>query len=147
MSAPDGGTLDGGVHRLPLRVYWEDTDAGGIVYHASYIRWMERGRTEFLRALGFDQRALRAAGTRFIVKSMKIDFRRPALFDDSLVIVTQCTNIGGASLGLRQAVMRGDEEMADADVLCVSIDDNDRPARLPRDMRRLVAVEPAGNTS
>jgi len=145
MSAPSG-VLEGALHRLPLRVYWEDTDAGGIVYHASYIRWMERGRTEYLRALGLDQRAMRAAGTRFVVKSLGIEFRRPALFDDSLLICTQCTTLRAASLSLHQRVVRGDEVMAEAEVLCVAIDDDDRPLRLSAAMRERIMLAPEGNT-
>jgi len=129
-----------------LRVYWEDTDAGGIVYHASYIRWMERGRTEYLRALGLDQRAMQASGTRFVVKSMKIDFRRPALFDDSLMICTQCTSMKAASLILQQQVGRKSETMAKAEVLCAAIDDNDRPMRLPVSLRAQIGLAPGGNT-
>ena len=144
--APPTGILDGALHRLPVRVYWEDTDAGGIVYHASYIRWMERGRTEYLRVLGLDQRALRAAGTRFVVRSMNVDFRRPALFDDSLMVGTQCTSLKAASLALHQSVMRGDETMAEAEVLCAAIDDTDRPMRMPRHVRERMVPRPQGNT-
>ena len=143
---PEAGILMDGAHRLPMRVYWEDTDAGGIVYHASYVRWMERGRTEYLRSLGLDQRALQMAGLRFIVKSMKLEFRRPALFDDSLVISTQCTKIGGASLWLDQRVLRDAEGMADAEVLCVAIDDHDRPCRLPSALREKFDMAPSRNT-
>ena len=144
---PDGGVLDEGVHRLALRVYWEDTDAGGIVYHASYIRWMERGRTEFLRALGLDQREMMASGTRFVVNSINIRFRRPALFDDSLMVSTQCTTLRAASLILHQRVMRGAEGMANAEVLCAAIDETDRPMRMPDSCRRRIALAPVGNTS
>jgi len=143
---PDGGTLGGGVHRLALRVYWEDTDAGGIVYHASYIRWMERGRTEFLRALGLDQREMMASGTRFVVNSINIRFHRPALFDDSLMVCTQCTRLRAASLILEQRVMRGVDDMASAEVLCAAIDDTDRPTRLPASLRSRAVVAPAGNS-
>jgi len=146
LPTPVSGVLNGSLHRLPLRVYWEDTDAGGIVYHASYIRWMERGRTEYLRALCLNQRALQAAGTRFVVKSMKVEFRRPALFDDSLLICTQCTSLKAASLTLDQKVMRGTETMAEAEVLCAAIDDDDRPMRMPEDVRRRVVLAPECNT-
>jgi len=144
--SPPAGALDGARHRLPLRVYWEDTDAGGIVYHASYIRWMERGRTEYLRALGLDQRAMRAAGTRFVVKSIAMDFRRPALFDDSLIICTQCTRLRAASLLLLQQVTRGSDIMTTAEVLCAAIDDDDRPMRLPADLRGQIDLAPERNT-
>ncbi len=144
--SPETGILNDGAHYLPMRVYWEDTDAGGIVYHASYIRWMERGRTEFLRALGLDQRALQATGLRFIVKSMKVEFRRPALFDDSLLIRTQCTKIGGASLLLDQRVVRDAEGMVDAEVLCVAIDEADRPLRLSAELRERLEMGLSCNT-
>ncbi len=143
---PDAGTLERHLHRLPLRVYWEDTDAGGIVYHASYIRWMERGRTEYLRALGLNQRTLQVAGTRFVVKSLNVEFRNPALFDDSLLVFTQCTSLKAASLTLDQKVMRGTETMAEAEVLCVAIDENDRPMRMPKDVRAEIVLAPEGNT-
>ena len=145
LSVPSGD-FDGASHRLPLRVYWEDTDAGGIVYHASYIRWMERGRTEYLRAIGLDQRQMRASGTRFVVKSIAIEFRRPALFDDSLMICTQCTRLRAASLFLYQQVVRGKDVMAEAEVLCAAIDDDDRPMRLPASLRECATLAPGGNT-
>lgn len=144
--SPPSGTFDGTLHRLPLRVYWEDTDAGGIVYHASYIRWMERGRTEYLRILRLDQRALLAAGTRFVVKSVKIDFRRPALFDDSLIVCTQCTRLKAASLVLHQQVMRGVGIMAEAEIVCAAIDEENRPMRLPPGVREQIASVPGGNS-
>lgn len=107
---------------------------------------MERGRTEYLRALGLNQRTLMVDGTRFVVKSINIEFRRPALFDDSLMVCTQCTKLKAASLVLDQRVIRGAEVMAEAEVLCATIDENDRPMRMPRNVRVRMALAPGGNT-
>ena len=112
-----GPNLDGeirdGRHVLPIRVYYEDTDFTGVVYHASYLRFMERGRTNYLRLLGVDQRALfeeteqEAPGFAFVVRSMQIEFLKPARMDDVLEIVTEPDDVKGASSSLRQCVMRG----------------------------------------
>ena len=94
----------------PVRVYFEDTDAGGIVYHASYLRFAERARTEWLRALGFGQRGLAERfGCIFAVRRCGLDCRRPARLDDALVVVTRPRSIGGARLALSQEVRRGAE--------------------------------------
>jgi len=94
-------------HRIPIRVYYEDTDFSGLVYHASHLRFMERGRTELLRELGIHQRALlegeAGGGFFFVVRAMNLDFRRPALMDDLLTVETRVEAIGGASLTLAQA--------------------------------------------
>ena len=100
---------------MPVRVYYEDTDFSGIVYHASYLRFMERGRTNYLRLLGADQRALfeqvekEAPGFAFVVRSMSIDFRKPARMDDVLDIVTAPHEVKGASVMLHQRVVRGED--------------------------------------
>ena len=120
---------------LPIRVYWEDTDAGGIVYHASYLRFMERGRTELLRERGLDQHSL-LAGQRlaFTVRRMAIEFRRPARLDDLLTVVTRAVTLGGASITLEQAVPRGAEVLAEARVTVACLIDG-RAARLPPFLR------------
>src|SRR5215470_7145203 len=106
------GEIRGGRHVMSVRVYYEDTDFSGIVYHASYLRFMERGRTNYLRLLGADQRALfeqveqEAPGFAFVVRSMQIDFRRPARMDDVLEIVTTPAEVKGASVVLHQQVNR-----------------------------------------
>ena len=111
-SALDGVIRDGR-HLQPVRVYYEDTDFSGIVYHASYLRFMERGRTNYLRLLGADQRALfeevekEAPGFAFVVRSMTIDFRKPARMDDVLEIATAPLEVKGASVVLHQRVDRG----------------------------------------
>lgn len=125
-------------HTLPVRVYWEDTDASGLVYHTSYIRFMERGRTELLRSLGLDQRPLLegAAGAPvfFVVRGMEVDFRKPALMDDLLHVETRPLELGGASLTLDQRVLRGDEALVLATVKVVCVE-NGRARRLPADVR------------
>jgi acyl-CoA thioester hydrolase len=120
-------------HSFPIRVYYEDTDFSGVVYHASYLRFLERGRTEWLRALGIEQSVLAAAGAQsvgFVVRHMDIDFRRPARMDDLLSVETEVRRIGGASLELAQRLLRGAELLVTADVKigCVA---EGRAVRLP----------------
>jgi acyl-CoA thioester hydrolase len=116
------GAIRDGHHVMPVRVYYEDTDFSGVVYHASYLRFMERGRTNYLRLLGADQRALfeeaarEAPGFAFVVRSMSIDFLKPAKMDDVLDIVTQTAEVKGASVTLHQRVMRGEEKLVEAAV-------------------------------
>src|SRR3979409_2638737 len=120
-SALDGEIRDGR-HVMAVRVYYEDTDFSGVVYHASYLRFMERGRTNYLRLLGADQRALfqevekEAPGFAFVVRSMRIDFRKPARMDDVLEIVTTPSEVKGASVVLQQQVNRGSEALVEATV-------------------------------
>jgi len=116
------GELRDGRHTMAVRVYYEDTDFTGIVYHASYLRFMERGRTDYLRLLGTDQRALfeetekEAPGFAFVVRFMQIDFFKPARFSDLLTVVTYPEEIKGASILLHQQVMRGETLLVEAKV-------------------------------
>ena len=116
------GEIRDGRHILPVRVYYEDTDFSGSVYHASYLRFMERGRTDYLRLLGTDQRALfeqtekEAPGFSFVVRAMQIDFYKPARFGDLLQIITQPEEVKGASVLLHQQVMREAELLVEAKV-------------------------------
>jgi acyl-CoA thioester hydrolase len=105
-----------------VRVYYEDTDFSGIVYHANYLRFMERGRTNYLRLLGADHAALFAQGLAFVVRTMRIEFLKPARMDDVLTIVTAAQEVRGASILLRQEVRRGEEVLIEAQVrvACVS---------------------------
>lgn len=139
---PLGGRLDGAVHLLPVRVYWEDTDAGGIVYHASYIRFMERGRTEFLRALGLDQSHMQASDSPvlFVVRHMATDYLRPAKLDDLLTVATRTLAIGGARLEILQTVTRGETRIAEARVTVVTVAADGRPCRIPERARALIAT-------
>lgn len=134
MQAESGGPPPG---RIGVRVYYEDTDFSGVVYHASYLRFLERGRTEFLRARGVGHRELfeAGAGVHFAVRAMTIDFRRPALMDDLLEIETALEAVGGASIDMRQTVFRGEEALVCASVR-VAVVAGGRAARLPEDLRR-----------
>jgi acyl-CoA thioester hydrolase len=128
-------------HRFPLRVYYEDTDFSGVVYHASYLRFLERGRTEFIRACGIDQQKLhRETGVYFVVRRMTIDWIKPALMDDELVVETAPAKLGGASMVLSQRILRGDEVLTTADVVVAILKDG-RPTRLPDSFR--AAFDPA----
>lgn len=121
MTSLDGIIRDG-KHHMEVRVYYEDTDFSGIVYHANYLKFMERGRTNFLRLLGADQRALfaeaasEAPGFAFVVRAMQIDFLKAAVMDDLLDIVTATLDVKGASITLRQEVRRDDILLMDATV-------------------------------
>jgi len=116
------GVITGGKHHQQVRVYYEDTDFSGIVYHASYLRFMERGRTNYLRLIGADHRALfeaaekEAPGFSFVVRHMDIHFNKPAHMDDVLDIVTTPKDVKGASVVLNQQVMRGQDVIVEADV-------------------------------
>jgi acyl-CoA thioester hydrolase len=141
MTAPslDGEIIDGR-HVQRVRVYYEDTDFTGIVYHANYLRFMERGRTNYLRLLGADHRALFAAtereapGFAFVVRSMTIDFLKPARMDDLLDIVTQPDEVKGASILLRQRVLRVDELLVEARVR-VAFVSGGRAKPIPKPLR------------
>ncbi|MDE2362720.1 MAG: tol-pal system-associated acyl-CoA thioesterase [Hyphomicrobiales bacterium] len=123
-------------HRLSIRVYYEDTDFSGVVYHASYLRFMERGRTELLRDLGVHQQAIHAgeAPFAFVVRAMTIDFLKPARMDDVLTVETSATEVKGASAILSQRVLRGEETLVTAEVKVAAVA-NGRPVRLPPQMR------------
>jgi acyl-CoA thioester hydrolase len=123
---------------LWVRVYYEDTDFSGRVYHASYLRFLERGRTEWLRGRGFGHRELaETSGVAFAVRSLQIEYLAPALMDDLLRVETSVAAAGGASIEFRQRVLRGDKELVTALVRAAAIRDG-RPVRLPASLRLLV---------
>ena len=118
-------------NRLPVRVYFEDTDFSGHAYHGSYVRFLERGRTELLRETGCDQSALFAEdGFAFVVVRMELVFRKPARMDDELLVTTDPVELRGATMTLRQAVMRGEEQLVEATVV-VAGTRRGRAARIP----------------
>ena len=123
-------------HALPIRVYYEDTDFSGVVYHASYLRFLERGRTELLRDLGVHQAALHgdAAALAFAVRRMTIDWLKPARMDDMVTVETRIGAIKGASLMLLQRILRGEELLLTAEVLVVAVSSG-KPARLPHGLK------------
>lgn len=127
-------TPDG--HVFPVRVYYEDTDMSGLVYHASYLRFAERARTELLRRTGTEQDQLMAeAGLAFAVRHMEIDFRAAARLDDLLEVVTRFTEFGGASLRAEQTIRRAGATLVSLFMKLACIDRHGRPARLPIELR------------
>jgi len=128
----------------PLRVYIEDTDAGGIVYHAAHLRFAERGRTEFIRALGIDQQKLRReTGLGFAVASLSIDYLKPGLLDDLLTVETEAASVAGASAKFLQTIRRGEETLARLNVRVACLDAQGRPARLPLALRQAKNIQAA----
>ena len=108
--------------RLDVRIYWEDTDAGGIVYHSNYLRYMERARTEMLRSLGFSQQQMKETGEALIVVSkLEITYRRPAKLDDLLTVHTRIESLKHASVIFDQTITRGEEVITQGRVRCASI--------------------------
>ena len=135
------GRMVDGEHCYPIRVFYEDTDAGGIVYHARYLNFAERARTEMLRLAGIEQSELRSKlGVVFALRRCAVDFRRPARLDD-LVEVRSCfTAMKGATLSAVQRIWRGNEELTRIDVEVASVRDDGRPTRIPAAVR--AALEP-----
>jgi len=131
---PADGRFVGREHRFPLRVYFEDTDVAGIVYYANYLRFMERGRSAMLRAVGIDQRGvLESGGGVYAVAEVAIKYRRPARLDDILLVVSRVVEIRAASTVIHQRVMRGDEVLTDARVTAAFLTVDGRPQRQPKD--------------
>jgi acyl-CoA thioester hydrolase len=134
------GELRNGRHVQPMRVYYEDTDFSGVVYHASYLRFMERGRTNYLRLIGADHRALfeqtarEAPGFAFVVRAMAIEFLKPARMDDVLEVITSPAEVKGASVLLKQQVMRGKDLIVEADVR-VAFVSGGRARPIPKPLR------------
>jgi acyl-CoA thioester hydrolase len=141
---------DGRRHVLPVRVYFEDTDAGGIAYHASFIRWCERGRTDFLRLLGTDARRLidgsaSVEPAAFVVRRMTCDFLRPARMDDVLMVETRVKDLGGASVTLLQIVHGAERPVFEADVTVVLVAVSGKPLRLSTAIRSAFGGADAGH--
>jgi acyl-CoA thioester hydrolase len=119
-------------HRQAVRVYFEDTDAAGIVYYANYLKFAERARTDMLRDLGISHaEMMKRDGLVLVVRRCEIDYLKPAKLDDLLTIETEAAKLGGASVELLQRVLRGEEVLAELKVLVVCIGKNGRPARIP----------------
>ncbi|MEO1492890.1 MAG: tol-pal system-associated acyl-CoA thioesterase [Pseudomonadota bacterium] len=123
------------MHETAVRVYYEDTDFGGVVYYANYLKFIERGRTELLRNHGIDQVALKAAGLVFVVRRLAAEYLSPARFDDLLVVETRITEARHASVAMAQRVLRGGTPLFTAEVLIATMDATGRPARLPPEIR------------
>ncbi|MGJ8605720.1 MAG: tol-pal system-associated acyl-CoA thioesterase [Marivita sp.] len=127
------------VHMFPVRVYYEDTDMGGVVYYANYLRYIERARSDWVRSLGIDQNAMREEdGVVFVVRRVAAEYLKPAKFDDALEVRTAIKAVTGVRLILNQEVLRGADLLFQAEVVIVCIGESGAPARLPANIRRQV---------
>jgi acyl-CoA thioester hydrolase len=136
---PREGAIADGAYLYPVRVYYEDTDAAGLVYYANYLKFAERARTEMLRRLGIEQERLRAeSGFFFVVRRCAVDYRLPARLDDDLVVVTRLAALGAATLDLDQDVRRGETELVRLTLQIAAIGRSGRPQRLPAPLRAIL---------
>ena len=121
---------------LLQRVYWEDTDAGGVVYYANYLKFMERCRTEWLRFLGIDQHRLRLdRGLQFAVVCVRVDFLRPAVLDDEIIVTAELERLSGATISFKQTIMRGEARLIDASTRVACLDSGTlKPRAIPTDL-------------
>jgi acyl-CoA thioester hydrolase len=126
------GRIRNGIHTMPIRIYYEDTDAGGVVYHARYVAFCERARSDFLRLLGIHQSTFEDAS--FVVRRMVCDFLKPARLDDLVEVHTRFIEMGGARIELGQEVMLNGNTVFKADVTVALVDARGRPKRLPESM-------------
>jgi acyl-CoA thioester hydrolase len=134
LDTPYRGGFVGPEHRFALTVYFEDTDTAGVVYYANYLKYMERARSDMIRAVGIDQGAvLRAGGDAYYVADVHIRYLKPARLGDDLVVVSTVEHVRAASVAIHQRVMRGAEQLTDAKVTAAFLDSNGRPQRQPRD--------------
>ncbi len=134
-------------HRFPIRVYYEDTDAGGIVYYANYLRFFERGRTEMLRSMDIDHQTLKAQhGLIFAVRSCSIDYQAPARLDDVLDVVTEICALGASRLDMQQFIRHEEKILTTARITVVAIGDDGRAKRIPPALRQAIIplLAPAG---
>ena len=129
---PPSGQFQGAQHLFPIRVYYEDTDLSGMVYHANYLRWFERARSDMLRLLGIDQRNAAESGEGlYTVAELSIRFLAPARLDDAVTVVTDAAELGAASVRLRQRALKGGDLLAEAFVRVGFISPDGRPRRQP----------------
>lgn len=143
--APTSGRIEGGHHVLPLRVYYEDTDAAGIVYYANWMRFLERGRTEMLRLLGQEHSALRAEkNVNWVVRRCAIDYLKPARLDETIDVVTRCGELRGASLDMLQEARRGADVLVRAELIVACMGEGGRPTRLPPNLKQAFAEVSTG---
>jgi len=135
-----GGVLDGARHLYPVRVYYEDTDLSGITYHANYLRWLERARSDLLRMLAIDQRAAIEAGAgAYAVAEINVRYLRPARLDDDVLIETMCDALGAASCRMHQRVWRDGELLVEAHLRVGFITPEGHPRRQPAEWRQALA--------
>ncbi len=139
---PQSGVIEGNIHYLPLRVYFEDTDAGGVVYHSNYIGYMERGRTEFLRMAGINQSDMfkmeHADDRLFMVKKCEVEFFKPAVIDDEVVVRTKIIKLGGASVIFKQDILKNDEILVEGLVVIVAVNQQRKASRITGELREIL---------
>jgi acyl-CoA thioester hydrolase len=146
------GSFDGKTHILPVSVYYEDTDLSGVVYHANYLRYMERGRTEFFRAAGISRADLEAEEpTAWAIRRIAVDYRRPARLDDQIAVRSVLTEVTGARIHVVQTVVCGDLLLVSARIEACMITLTGKPRRLPKNVqetlaRYVTAIESQGNS-
>ncbi|MCA0873180.1 tol-pal system-associated acyl-CoA thioesterase [Seohaeicola saemankumensis] len=129
-------------HTYNVRVYYEDTDMGGIVYHANYLRYIERARSDWVRRLGNDQNAMREAGIVWVVRKLEAEYLATAKFEDELTIETEMVDLSGVRLTMSQLVRRGDTPIFKATVTAVCMNAAGKPVRLPAEIRALLRKTP-----
>ena len=136
MNEPKLSDRRGVYYQHPYRIYYEDTDLGGVVYYANYLKFMERCRTDWLWAMQVDQQRLIAErNLQFVVISVKVDFLRPARLHDEILVTAALDRMGGATIQFQQTIMRGDEQLIDATVRVACLDSNTlRPRPIPKDL-------------
>ena len=140
-SASLAGSVRDGRHILPLRVYYEDTDAGGMVYYANYLKYAERARTEMLRLAGFDHGAIADRfGLAFVVRDCALSYKRPAHLDDLLEVRSRFLEVGGATLTAEQMICRETMELARLDVRLACMTGGGRPSRIPDALRQALSA-------
>ena len=127
-----------GVHRLNIRVYYEDTDMAGIVYYANYLKFIERGRSEWVREIGMDQLKMKAEGIVFAVRRVEADYLGSARLDDELIVETEVASVTAARLVMEQRVKRGEDVLFHAMVTVVCMNEAGQPVRLPANIRQMV---------
>ena len=126
------------IYEITIRIYWEDTDAGGVVYYANYLKFMERCRTEWLRSLGIDQYRLRLERQlQFAVVNVAVDFLRPAVLNDEIIVTAELARLSGATISFKQTIMRGDMQLIDASTRVACLDSGTlKPRAIPKDLFR-----------
>lgn len=134
MIEPTAGVFEGREHQLPVRIYYEDTDFSGIVYHANYLRYLERGRSDFFRLAGISHTELAEQDTAFAIIRMELDFKRSARIDDALLVRTTYDRVEGARLFVSQKITRGDDVVLEAKGVAVCISLSGRPRRPTTEM-------------
>jgi len=137
---PSSSMIADGKHRLPIRVYYEDTDSGGVVYYSNYLKFAERARTEMLRELGSEHQAMKEKlGVGFVVRTCNADYQKPAFLDDLLEIETEVLAVRGASIQMRQTVTRANEALVIMEVKLACMNFDGGAARIPEGVRTVMA--------